>query len=48
MHKGNVILFSVTYDGEADLSKREDFTDIISTVQLLNGTTTPSGSNFGK
>jgi hypothetical protein len=48
MHKGNVILFSVTYDGQADLAKRNDFTDIISTVQFLHGTTTPSGSNAGK
>jgi hypothetical protein len=47
-HRGNVILFSVTYDGEADLSKRQDFTDLISSVEFLNGSTTPSGSNAGK
>jgi len=42
MHKGNIILFSVTYDGEADLSKRADFTDLVASVEFLHGAASSS------
>lgn len=48
LHNGNIIAFSVTYDGEADLEKRQDFTDLMASVEFLNGSTTVSGSNYGK
>ncbi len=42
-YKGNVILFTVTYNGETDLKKRSDFTDLIASVRwgdVTSGTTT--------
>ncbi len=45
LHQGNIIMFTVTYDGETDLKKRQDFTDLIQKVKFLdegNATSTPS------
>jgi hypothetical protein len=35
-HKGNIISFTVTYDGETDLEKREAFTELIESVEFLH------------
>lgn len=39
-HNGNVIMFTVTYDGQMDLEKREDFTKLMETVRFETATTT--------
>lgn len=39
LHDSNIILFSVTYDGETDLKKRADFTDLIASVRWSDVTT---------
>lgn len=33
-HQGNIIMFTVTYDGDKDMEKREDFTEIMNTVRF--------------
>lgn len=43
-HNGNIIMFTVTYDGEMDLEKREDFTNLMETVRFADtdgATSTP-------
>jgi hypothetical protein len=41
-HNGNIIAFSVTYDGNSDLQLRQDFTSLVESVQFTEaGTTTP-------
>jgi hypothetical protein len=48
LNRGNVIMFSVTYDGEADLKKREDFSDLVASVRLGGtgtSTSTPAVGN---
>jgi hypothetical protein len=44
LHEGNIILFSVTYDGEADLKNRQVFSDIMANVRFVtpNATATPN------
>ena len=34
-HEGNIIMLSVTYDGQADLEKRGVFTDLVTSVNLV-------------
>lgn len=45
-HAGNIIVFSVTYDGETDLEKRDAFTDLVASVRFSDpettGTSTPA------
>lgn len=45
-HNGNIIMFSVTYDGETDLKKREDFTKMMQTVRFH--TATPTGTTTSR
>jgi hypothetical protein len=48
LNRGNVIMFSVTYDGEADLKKREDFTELVASVRFNEtraATSTPAAGN---
>lgn len=40
LHKGNVLMFSVTYDGETDLEKREAFTKLIASLKLTEPNST--------
>lgn len=44
-HGGNIILFAVTYDGETDLKKRSDFTDLVTSVRFGDVTTGTTTSN---
>jgi hypothetical protein len=44
IHNGNILIWSVTYDGESDMKKREDFSDIIANIRLTEkgvATSTP-------
>lgn len=34
-HKGNIIMLSVTYDGETDMEKREAFTALVESLELF-------------
>lgn len=43
-HNGNIIMFTVTYDGERDLEKREDFTELMETVRFETATTTATST----
>lgn len=38
---GDVFMFSVTYNGEADTAKQEDFLALLNTVRFLSSSTTP-------
>jgi hypothetical protein len=42
-HNGNIIMFSVTYDGDTDLKKREDFTSLVGSVRFYTATSTATG-----
>ncbi len=44
LHKGNVLMFSVTYDGETDLEKRNAFTKLIAGLKLTEPTTNASST----
>ncbi len=44
-HNGNIIAFSVTYDGNNDLQIRQDFTDLVASVQFLDGNTNATSSS---
>lgn len=47
-HNGNIIAFSVTYDGNTDMKILQDFTSLVESVQLLDpvsATTTPTGTS---
>lgn len=39
-HKNNIIMFTVTYDGETDLKKREDFSKMMESVRFYDATST--------
>lgn len=41
-NKGNIIMFTVTYDGETDMEKRQDFTKLIDSVRFYDATMTAS------
>jgi hypothetical protein len=48
LHAGNIILFSVTYDGEADLKNRAVFSDIMANVRFVTPTNATTTSNVHK
>jgi hypothetical protein len=39
-HEGNIIAFSVTYDGNSDMQIRQDFTDLMTSIQFTGATST--------
>lgn len=43
-HNGNIIVFSVTYDGDADMEKRRDFTALMDSVQFDGATSATTTS----
>lgn len=40
VHNDNIIAFSVTYDGNSDMQIRQDFTNIVMSVQFKDSSTT--------
>lgn len=44
-HRGKIFMFSVTYDGEGDLEKRQAFTEMMETVRFMDtSTSTPTST----
>ncbi|MEZ0209046.1 MAG: hypothetical protein ACAH17_02635 [Candidatus Paceibacterota bacterium] len=39
-HEANIVVFSVTYDGNNDMQIRKDFTDLVANVQFTGATST--------